>query len=146
MFDIAPSELLLVAVVALLVIGPKDLPLAMRTAGKWMGKVRRMSSHFRSGVETMIREAELAEIEKEWRERNARIMAEHPDAQALEASANPPPPEPVVMEPLDTPAPPDAATAEAATKRTASAPATEPVPQTVVPEPPASHAKRKRKV
>lgn len=84
MFDIAPSELLLVAVVALLVIGPKDLPLALRTGGQWLGKLRRMSNHFRAGVETMIREAELAEIEKEWRERNARIMAEHPDAAALD--------------------------------------------------------------
>ena len=112
MFDIAPSELLLVAVVALLVIGPKDLPLALRTGGRWLGKVRRMSNHFRAGVETMIREAELAEIEKEWRERNARIMAEHPDAETLEAmvppasAANAP-----VMEPLDAPPP---ASAEAA--------------------------------
>ena len=88
MFDIAPSELLVVAIVALLVIGPKDLPLALRTAGKWIGKVRRMSNHFRSGVETMIREAELAEIEKEWRERNARIMAEHPDAEGINAGAD----------------------------------------------------------
>lgn len=88
MFDIAPSELLLVAVVALLVIGPKDLPLALRTAGQWLGKLRRMSNHFRAGVETMIREAELAEIEKEWRERNARIMAEHPDAAALDAGVS----------------------------------------------------------
>lgn len=86
MFDIAPSELLLVAVVALLVIGPKDLPLALRTAGRWLAKVRRMSGHFRAGVETMIREAELAEIEKEWQQRNARIMAEHPDAEALETA------------------------------------------------------------
>lgn len=86
MFDIAPSELLLVAVVALLVIGPKDLPLALRTAGRWLGKARRMSAHFRAGVDTMIREAELAEIEKEWQERNARIMAEHPDAEALDAT------------------------------------------------------------
>lgn len=89
MFDIAPSEMLLVAVVALLVIGPKDLPLALRTVGKWIGKVRRMSGHFRAGVETMIREAELAEIEKEWRERNARIMAEHPDGETLEATPRP---------------------------------------------------------
>lgn len=100
MFDIAPSELLLVAIVALLVIGPKDLPLALRTMGKWIGKVRRMSNHFRAGVETMIREAELAEIEKEWRERNERIMAEHPDGEALEATAKPPYGEPV-MEPID---------------------------------------------
>lgn len=115
MFDIAPSELLLVAVVALLVIGPKDLPMALRTAGKWMGKIRRMSGHFRAGVETMIREAELAEIEKEWRERNARIMAEHPDAAALDAGmarADSGPP----MEPLDRATHPDAA-AEAAIAR-----------------------------
>jgi sec-independent protein translocase protein TatB len=116
MFDIAPSELLVVAVVALLVIGPKDLPLALRTAGRWMGKVRRMSNHFRAGVETMIREAELAEIEKEWRERNARIMAEHPDAETLDADLPPHKGEPV-LEPLDMPAPLDAATAEAARMR-----------------------------
>lgn len=115
MFDIAPSELLLVAVVALLVIGPKDLPLALRTMGKWIGKVRRMSNHFRAGVETMIREAELAEIEKEWRERNARIMAEHPDAEALDAPAKAGEPG-SVMEPIDRATHPDAA-AEAAIAR-----------------------------
>lgn len=117
MFDIAPSELLLVAVVALLVIGPKDLPLALRTLGKWIGKMRRMSNHFRAGVETMIREAELAEIEKEWRERNARIMAEHPDGETLEATARPPYGD-AVMEPIDRAAHPDAA-AEAAIARAA---------------------------
>lgn len=121
MFDIAPSELLLVAIVALLVIGPKDLPLALRTMGKWIGKVRRMSNHFRAGVETMIREAELAEIEKEWGERNARIMAEHPDGETLEATAQYPYEEPV-MEPLDSTSlrarDPDAA-AEAAIARAA---------------------------
>ena len=100
MFDIAPSELLLVAVVALLVIGPKDLPLALRAMGRWIGKVRRMSNHFRAGVETMIREAELAEVEKEWRERNAQIMAEHPDADMLDATAPRAQAGPV-MEPLD---------------------------------------------
>ena len=121
MFDIAPSELLLVAVVALLVIGPKDLPLALRTAGRWMGKVRRMSNHFRTGVETMIREAELAEIEKEWRERNARIMAEHPDAEALDATMPSAGAEPV-MQPLEAPAPLDAVSAEAALTRTAPTP------------------------
>ena len=103
MFDIAPSELLLVAVVALLVIGPKDLPLALRAMGKWVGKVRRMSNHFRAGVETMIREAELAEVEKEWRERNARIMAEHPDSDMLDATAPRTAASPV-MGPLDRPA------------------------------------------
>ena len=76
MFDIAPSELLVVVLVAIVVIGPKDLPIALRTAGRWIGKMRRMSAHFRSGVEAMIREAELEEMEKKWREQNAAIMAQ----------------------------------------------------------------------
>ena len=142
MFDIAPSELLLVAVVALLVIGPKDLPLALRAAGKWLGKVRRMSNHFRSGVETMIREAELAEIEKEWQDRNVRIMAEHPDAEGLDAAMPPQGTEPV-MEPLNPPAPLDSATAEAALTRTGSATASEPSPSE--PELPLSKPARKRR-
>ena len=57
MFDVGASELLLIVVLAIVVIGPKDLPLALRTAGRWIGKVRRISGHFRAGVETMIREA-----------------------------------------------------------------------------------------
>ena len=75
MFDIGASELLLVVVVAIVVIGPKDLPLALRAAGRWVAKIRSVSGHFRSGIETMIREAELEEMEKKWREQNAEIMA-----------------------------------------------------------------------
>ena len=88
--DIGASELLLIAVVAVLVIGPKDLPLAMRTVGRWIGKMRRLSAHFRSGMDAMIREAEMEEMEKKWAAQNKRIMREHPDA---------------VMEPLEDPAP-----------------------------------------
>ena len=76
MFDIGALELLIVVVVAILVIGPKDMPMALRAAGRWIGKARRMSNHFRAGIDSMIREAELEEAEKEWRERNARIMAD----------------------------------------------------------------------
>lgn len=143
MFDIAPSELLLVAVVALLVIGPKDLPLALRTGGRWLGKVRRMSNHFRSGVETMIREAELEEIEKEWRERNARIMAEHPDAEALDAAVAPARDD-AVMEPLASPAPLDSATAEAALSRSMSEPTPATDPSGTEPELPLRPAKKRR--
>ena len=57
MFDIGATELLLIIIVAVVVIGPKDLPLAMRTAGRWIGKFRRISGHFRSGIDAMIREA-----------------------------------------------------------------------------------------
>lgn len=91
MFDIGATELLLIVIVAVIVIGPKDLPLAMRTAGRWIGKVRRVSGHFRSGIDAMIREAELEEMEKKWREQNEAVMKEHPDApDEVEASAPPP--------------------------------------------------------
>ena len=87
MFDIGASELLLIVVVAVVVIGPKDLPLALRTAGRWIGKVRRVSGHFRAGVETMIREAELAEMEKKWREQNEAIMRQFPPESAAAEAA-----------------------------------------------------------
>lgn len=77
MFDIAPSEFLLVAIVALVVIGPKDLPKAMRLAGYWVGKARGVARQFRSGFDNMVREAELAEMEKKWATENERIMKEH---------------------------------------------------------------------
>ncbi|WP_083672084.1 Sec-independent protein translocase protein TatB [Sphingomonas montana] len=78
MFDIAPTELLLCAVVALIVIGPKDLPKAMRTVGQFVAKVRGIGRHFRSGFDEMVREAELKEMEETWAKENARIMREHP--------------------------------------------------------------------
>lgn len=78
MFDIAPTELLIVALVALVVIGPKDLPNVLRTVGQWVGRARGMARHFRSGLDTMIREAELEEMEKKWAAENERIMREHP--------------------------------------------------------------------
>jgi sec-independent protein translocase protein TatB len=89
MFDVAPSELLLVAVVALLVIGPKDLPGVLRTVGQWVGKARGVARQFRSGFDDMVREAELAELEKKWADENARIMAEHPPETIID---NPPAP------------------------------------------------------
>src|SRR4051812_48858936 len=65
MFEIGWSELLLIAVVALVVIGPKELPGALRTLGQWMTKVRRMASEFQTQFQDAIREAELAELKKE---------------------------------------------------------------------------------
>lgn len=80
MLDFNAPEFVVVAIVALLVIGPKDLPKAMRFVGKWFGKARAVARQFRSGFDTMIREAELAELEKQWAAENARIMSEHPPA------------------------------------------------------------------
>jgi sec-independent protein translocase protein TatB len=85
MFDIAPSELLLLAVVALVFIGPKDLPKVMRVVGRWIGKARATASHFRSGIDEMIRQSELEELEKKWKAENERIMREHPLAAPFDA-------------------------------------------------------------
>lgn len=82
MFDIAPSELMLVALVAIVFIGPKDLPRAMRFVGQWVGKGRTMARHFRSAMDEMVREAEMAEMEAKWKAENERIMREHADLMA----------------------------------------------------------------
>ncbi|MEA1617517.1 Sec-independent protein translocase protein TatB [Erythrobacter sp. T5W1-R] len=96
MFDIGAAELLVILVVAVVVIGPKDLPLAMRTAGRWIGKLRRVSAHFRSGIDAMVREAELEEMEKKWKAQNEEIMRRSAALTELEAGApvmtGPPPP------------------------------------------------------
>ena len=114
MFDVNSTELLLLGAVAIAVIPPKDLPRAMRFAGQWIGKARGMARHFRSGIDEMVRQAELEEIEKKWREENERIMREHPLHDAIEHPAEPvmtalpAPTEDMVVEPA-----PDAAVAEA---------------------------------
>ena len=111
MFDVGASELLLIVIVAIVVIGPKDMPLALRTAGRWIGKIRRISGHFRTGVEAMIREAEMEEMERKWREPNERIMAAHPDTQAEPPPPSPPLPDEAVSQAVS--AAPAAASAEA---------------------------------
>src|SRR5262245_47804223 len=65
LFDIGWQELLLIGVVALVVIGPKDLPAALRVAGVWMRKARMLSREFQSSVEQMIRDAELDEMRQQ---------------------------------------------------------------------------------
>ena len=117
MFDVAGSELLVILIVAILVIGPKDMPMALRAAGKWIGKIRRVSAHFRSGIDEMIRQAEIEEMEQKWAERNKQIMAKYPagDEPAGGAPDNLVPP---LMEPIEPPVDADAA-AEAAIRRAA---------------------------
>ncbi|MEO5641267.1 MAG: twin-arginine translocase subunit TatB [Sphingomicrobium sp.] len=78
MFGIDSSELLIVAVAALIFIGPKDLPRVMMVVGRWVGRARGYARHFTAGIENIVREAELEEMEKKWRDENARIMAQFP--------------------------------------------------------------------
>jgi sec-independent protein translocase protein TatB len=65
MFDISWSEFLLIGVVALIVIGPKELPAVMRTIGQWTRKVRGMASEFQNQFQEAIREAEMSDLKKE---------------------------------------------------------------------------------
>ena len=78
MFGVDSTEFAVVAILALIFIGPKDLPKVMRTIGQWVGRVRGMARHFTAGLENMVREAELEEMEKKWREENERIMRLYP--------------------------------------------------------------------
>lgn len=87
MFDVGASELLMIVIVAVVVIGPKDMPMALRTAGRWIGKMRKMSNHFRSGIDAMVREAELEEMERKWREQNEAIMKASPQLPSMNPSA-----------------------------------------------------------
>src|SRR6516225_6713643 len=62
MFDFAWSEFALIAVVALIAIGPKDMPVAIRTVTGWIKKARRMAAEFQTHVDEMVREADLSEV------------------------------------------------------------------------------------
>jgi sec-independent protein translocase protein TatB len=96
-FDVAPTEFMLVALVALIVIGPKDLPKVLRVVGNWVGKARGMARHFRSGLDEMMRQSEIQEMEAKWKAENERIMRESPSISADNATpldAVPPPPAP----------------------------------------------------
>jgi sec-independent protein translocase protein TatB len=66
MFDIGWSELVVIGVVALIAIGPKELPGVLRMVGQWIGKARRMASEFQGHFQEAMREAEMAEVKKEF--------------------------------------------------------------------------------
>ena len=100
MFGFDSAELAIIAVLALIFIGPTELPRVMRTVGYWVGRVRGMARHFTAGIEDMVRQAELEEMEKKWREENDRIMRLHP------ANAHyPDPGQPDEMPPIADPEP-----------------------------------------
>src|SRR5947209_4190256 len=68
MFDIGWSEFLVIAVVALIAIGPKELPGVLRMIGQWMGKARKMASEFQGQFQEAMREAEMADLKKSFDE------------------------------------------------------------------------------
>jgi len=114
MFDIGWSELVVIGVVALIAIGPKELPGVLRSVGQWMTKIRRMASEFQSQFQEAMREAEMADLKKQADELNdaARNLTQN-------------------FDPFDYVAPTDAKAAsatDAATPQAASSAPTETLP------------------
>lgn len=111
MFDFAWSEIALIGVVALVAIGPKDMPVAIRAMSDTVKKLRRMAGEFQGHVDEMIREADLGDVKSsfdELRQMNPRSMVQRaidPDGTVRSAFADPFRDNPVrpVMRPLDQP-------------------------------------------
>src|SRR5262245_38993036 len=101
MFDITSSKLLILGLVALIVIGPKDLPALLRTIGKYMGIIKKHANEFRAQFDEAMRESELAQIKKDvetmgreteatMREAEATVERQLADArQSVDASIGP---------------------------------------------------------
>ena len=87
MFDVGFWELAIIAVIALLVIGPERLPKAARTAGLWVGRARRMVTDVKADIDREIRESDLAELKKAGEElKNTQSAVESAGAQIIEDS------------------------------------------------------------
>jgi sec-independent protein translocase protein TatB len=129
MFDIGWSELLVIAVVALIVIGPKELPAVLRTVGQWTTKIRRMAGEFQSQFQEALREAEMADLKKHADDLNKA-------AQSLTKPLDPSD----YLGKLDEPEPPPPTTSSIPVTKVESAPLPEPVsaPATQSMAPPAS--------
>jgi len=131
MFDIGWSELLLIGVVALIAIGPKELPGALRAVGQWTGKIRRMASEFQDQFREAMREAEMADIKKDIDEAASKIHSDLDPFEFKDATSWKPA-EPAAPPAADAPpAPPAEAAAEpaqAATTTAQAATTTEPTP------------------
>ncbi|HEV2545812.1 MAG TPA: Sec-independent protein translocase protein TatB [Stellaceae bacterium] len=136
MFDFAWSEIAVIAVVALVVIGPKDLPKVLRTVGTWVGKARAIAREFQSSLDQMIREAELEEVRKQVEDAAKVDMSEaiertiDPAGDVKRSLAEP-------ASELEPPPPPAPAALEAATSESepTASPPTEETGETVQPAP-----------
>jgi sec-independent protein translocase protein TatB len=114
MFDLSSSKLLILGLVALIVVGPKELPLLLRTLGKYMAMIRRQAAEFRSQFDEAMRESELDTLKKDIENvgsdmqktmRDAEMSVEKEVAAAnAEMDAALKPAEPVIP-PLEIPAP-----------------------------------------
>jgi sec-independent protein translocase protein TatB len=141
MFDISWGKLVIIGVVALIVIGPKELPIVLRTLGQWMAKIRRMAGEFQGQFNEAMREAEMADLKKQFDETTSTLNS------ALDPTGFKTDMEKLINDPMGTEAsatstpatpPTDPAVATPATSDTT--PATDPVALGTAPVAPADIA------
>jgi sec-independent protein translocase protein TatB len=132
MFEIGWGELLLIGIVALIAIGPKELPTVLRTLGQWMAKLRRMASEFQNQFHEAMREAEMADLKKQVDDLTStahsyanfdpvsEVRREFESTQQQIESA--------MAKPLETPAAPAPESGESATPAAAQPALTQPAP------------------
>lgn len=110
MFDIGWSELVVIGVVALIAIGPKELPSVLRAVGQWTGKIRRMAAEFQGQFQEAMREAEMADIKKQVDEATQKLSADFDPlgySDSWKPADEPAKPEPDKAVPADAPPAPD---------------------------------------
>ncbi|MGE0232351.1 MAG: Sec-independent protein translocase protein TatB [Flavobacteriaceae bacterium] len=100
MFDIGWSEMLVIAVVLIVVVGPKDLPRVLRSFGRYAGQLRRMAGDFQRQVNDAIRESELDDVRRDIES----VRRVHPASQMRSMLSNNGEAQPAAMEPLPAPA------------------------------------------
>jgi sec-independent protein translocase protein TatB len=141
MFDISWGKLVIIGVVALIFIGPKELPMVLRTVGQWMSKIRRMASEFQGQFQEAMRDAEMADLKKQFDETTSAVQSTFDTSEIknelekmIQDPAAPPPASTAATPPSDptAPAPQTPATANE-TLRTADPVALGTAP--VAPEP-----------
>jgi sec-independent protein translocase protein TatB len=104
MFELDWGKLVIIGIVALIAIGPKELPTVLRTLGQWVAKIRRMASEFQGQFQEALREAEVADLKKQAEELHSTVTDAakfDPLAEvdkSLEAEFNAPQPEPASAE------------------------------------------------
>jgi sec-independent protein translocase protein TatB len=108
MFDISWGKLVIIGVVALLVIGPKELPAVLRMVGQWMGKMRRMAAEFQGQFQEAMREAEMTDLKKQFDDTTSSLQSTF-DTSGLKSDIDK-----LIGDPLATTEPPAPATSDPA--------------------------------
>jgi sec-independent protein translocase protein TatB len=127
MFELDWAKLVVIGVVALIAIGPKELPTVLRTVGQWMGKVRRMAAEFQGQFQEAMREAEMADLKKQMDDINDAAKGLSTFDPLAPAATDARPPTEAASSAPATPSEPPVAGAEAPADAEPPAPVTNPV-------------------